>query len=324
MSRKYIPNTCVSQKQFRKDFPDQGTAQIYLENLRWRGKVVCPLCGGEHASLETRPGRYFWCPDCKGRFTVRTGTIFHRSHIPLDDWLYAIYLTMTSRKGISSMQLSKELGITQKTAWYLQQRIREAFSHGSEANSFLGELFSGEVEIDETYLGGRNDNRHESKKMSTAMAHESKTKVVGLRERATGRTRSFIVGNVVSQTLADIVYENVEMGSVVYTDDFAGYKGIENDYTRKVVNHSAKQFVDGMAHTNGIESHWATLKRGFYGIYHWFSLKHSQRYVDEFAFRMNEGSCSRHSYERMNSALSMMFTRRTTYKAITQPYVLAG
>ena len=140
--------------------------------------------------------------------------------------------------------------------------------------------------------------------------------VVGIRERGTGRTRGVAVGNVTGHTLAGIVYENVEIDSVVCTDDFKGYSGITPDFTRMVVNHSAKIYVDGMAHTNGIESFWAVLKRGFYGVFHWFSSKHTQRYVNEFAFRMDKGSVRRHSYERMDSALAKMFKGRTTYNEI--------
>ena len=227
---------------------------------------------------------------------------------------------MTSRKGISSVQLAQELGIRQGSAWYLLQRIREALGRNDDdTNGGTGDgqdFLKGIVEIDEVYLGGKNENRHESRQLSPEKVHGLKTVVVGMRERGSGRTRGIIVGNVTGRTLTGIIYENVETDSVVCTDDFKGYSGITSDFTRMVVNHSAKVYVDGIAHTNGIESFWAVLKRGFYGVFHWFSSKHTQRYVNEFAFRMNKGSVRRHSYERIDSALIKMFKGRTTYNEI--------
>ena len=260
--------------------------------------------------------RQYWCSTCRRHFTVRVNTIFHRSHVPLDKWLYAIYLITVARKGISSMQLSKEIGVTQKTAWYQAQRIREAFNayvtNGTDADGIL----SGIVEVDEAYFGGRNDNRHERKRLSQPEVWENKTKVLVARERGTGRVRTAVVGNVTNETLTDFIYSNVTMGSVVCTDDFPCYTSIENDYVRKSVCHSAKEYVNGQAHTNGAESFWALLKRAFYGTYHYFSTKHAHCYTCEFAFRAHEGSCKRHSYERLDAALERIFTKRTTYKQI--------
>ena len=307
--KQYKPNTCVSTYEFMEKFPNEETAIVYIENLRWQNGIVCPLCGS-HEIIRNDTKHQHWCKKCRNHFSVRVNTIFHSSHIKLHKWLYAIYLVMTSRKGISSMQLSKEIGVTQKSAWYLQQRIREAFTEGDD--SFL----RGVVEIDESFFGGKNENRHAIKQLPAAVARDNKIKVVGARERGTGRVKSAVVGNVTGATLCDFTRSTVEQDSVICTDEAAGYNGLNDDYTHKTVNHSAKEYVDGMAYTNGIESFWAVLKRGFYGIHHWFSEKHAQRYVNEFAFRVYEGSCDRHSYDRMDSALTYFFLHRTTYRQI--------
>jgi len=318
-AKQYRTNTCVSAFDFFSRFPDQDTAQRHIEEIRWHGKPVCPYCGSEHVIFERKTsGRYYTCVNCRSRFTVRVGTVFERSHIPLHKWLYAIYLVMASRKGISSVQLSKELGITQKSAWFMLQRIRHALGGDDDDNSGIGAgggLLKDIVEIDEAYFGGKDENRHEYKRHNLGGA--DKTIVVGMRERGTGRTRGYVVGNTRSNTMTGLIFGTVATGSVICTDESLSYTGIEDDYIRRTVNHSAKQYVDGMAYTNGIESYWATLKRGFYGIFHWFSVKHAQRYVDEFAFRMYEGSCKRHMYSRIESALMGTFGKRLTYRSLT-------
>lgn len=310
MSRKYLPRTTVSVPEFMSRFPNEELARKHIEEIRWHGNPICPFCGTEKAYNrgDTAPG-YYRCRKCRQDFTVRVGTIFHRSHIPLHKWLLAIYLVMTERKGVSSVQLAQELGITQRSAWYMLQRIREALGKNDPSGSGGGFL-KDVVEVDEAYLGGKAENRHDGK------SNLSKAVIVGLRERHTGRTRGFVVGNTTKPTLQGLVYENVAADSIVCTDDSMGYVGLNESFIHKSVNHSAKGYVDGMAHTNGIESFWAVLKRGFYGVFHWFTKKHTQCYVNEFSFRMDAGSVYRHIYDRMNSALEKMFLGRTTYAAI--------
>ena len=209
-------------------------------------------------------------------YTVRTGTIFERSHVPLHKWIFAFYLVVTSRKGISSMQLSKEIGVTQKTAWFMLQRIREACnSNHDDDNGFL----SGIVEADGVYIGGKESNKHESQKLKAGREIVGKTAVLGMRARA-GKVLARVIPDTSRDTVHQILNKYLSRDSVLVTDEHASYK--ESQFNHQVVNHSAKQYVDGMAHTNGIESVWAVLKRGFYGIYHSFSTKHLQRYVDEF------------------------------------------
>jgi len=299
----------ISHYEFLQRFPNEEAARKYLELKRWKGSPVCPHCNnGERVQVRKVDG-YFRCLACKEDFTVRTGTIFERSHIPLDKWLYAMYLIATARKGISSLQISKELGITQKSAWFMLQRIREACGKGGIYNGPL----SGIVEADETYLGGKEGNRHADKRRH--LHGKDKAAVLGMRERG-GETRAVVLGlDTGDGRIGSEVRANVKRGSVLCTDEGSAYRPLVG-YEHLTVNHSAKQYVDGMASTNSIESVWAVLKRGYYGIYHHFTVKHMQRYVDEFAFRLNEGNCKVHTMDRIDSMVAKTDGVRITYKAL--------
>ena len=301
----------ISAYEIMKKFPDEETARIYLERKRWGDTPVCPECGkSENQYKQMRKGKagYYLCYHCKLVYTVRTGTIFERSHVPLDKWLFAIYLVVTSRKGISSLQLSKEIGTRQATAWFMLQRIRTACQN--DKNDFL----KGIVEADETYIGGKEGNKHDIHKSYSGRGTVNKTAILGMRERG-GKVKAKVMKDTTAKSIHYELNSSIADDAILCTDDHRSYLG--NRYTHMVVNHSAKQYVDGMAHTNSIESVWAVLKRGFYGIYHSFSNKHLQRYVNEFTYRLNEGNCAIHTMDRIDTLLNKAFGKRITYAELT-------
>jgi transposase-like protein len=297
----------ISTYELFQMFPDQEAARVYLEGRLWPMGPKCPVCGlGER--ITARAGGYYRCNQCKEDFTVRTGTIFERSHIPLHKWLYGMYLLVTARKGISSMQLSKEIGITQKSAWFMLHRLREACGPKEM------EKLRGIIEIDETYIGGVEANKHESKKLKLGRGPVGKTAVLAMRERG-GRTVAMPVENVDMETVKTAIFDTIEIGSTIHTDEAAVYQGLDGlFFTHDTVNHSAKEFVRGDVTTNGVESVFAVLQRGIVGVYHHVTPKHLARYADEFAFRLNEGNVKRHTLDRLESFAEATAGKRLTYK----------
>lgn len=275
-----------SFSQMLETLPNDKACRQFLENLRWNGEPVCPHCGSvnkDHYELKTK-GEFNGlrkCKDCKQRFTVTVGTMFEGSHLSLRKWFIAIYIFSSHKKGISSLQLHRDLGVTQKTAWFMLSRLRNTFKNKSNVK------FIGTVQADETFVGGKNKNRHANKKVakSQGRSHKDKTPVFGL--LSNGQVNTKVVPNTKAKTLKPIIHEMVEKGSIIVTDEWDAYKGLIKDYQHKVLKHNEGEYTNNTFHTNSVEGFWSLLKRGIFGIYHSTSPKHLGKYCDEFSYRYN-------------------------------------
>lgn len=264
-------------------FKEESVCREYLIQQRWNGNPVCPFCQNTKIySIEN--GKRFKCAikTCNKKFSVTVGTIFENTKISLSTWFAAIYLCTSSKKGISSLQLHRQLGITQKTAWFVLHRVREMLK--DKAPDMLKDV----VQVDETYVGGKNKNRHADKKIPNSQGRslKDKTPVIAVRSLK-GNITTQVIPDTQAETITPIIEKWVEKGSIMVSDEWHGYNGIKKDYFHIVVNHSDGEYVRGAFTSNGVENFWSLFKRGIYGIYHQVSAKHLQRYCDEFAARYN-------------------------------------
>ena len=291
-------------------YTDEDTAREHLESIRWPNGSICPHCGGVERNSALNGGSHraglYFCGDCRTQFTVTVGTVFEDSKVPLHKWLYANHLICASKKGISSKQLERVLGVSYKTAWFMSHRLRKAMETG-----FTGPLGSqgGAVEVDETYWGNTG------KQAPGARGFAHKMKVVSLVER-NGQKRSFHVANVTAKTVTPILREQVAKKARLMTDETSVYNQAGKEFaSHEKVNHSAKEYSRGDVTTNTVESSFAILKRGLYGTFHSVSEKHLQRYATEFDFKWNHREKLGFSdADRANAALKGISGKRLTYR----------
>lgn len=284
----------------------------HLEKLRWDGEPICPHCGSQrenHYKLKSKgvfKGLYK-CKDCRKRFTVTVGTIFEDSHIPLVKWFNAIFELTYAKKGISSVQLHKKLGVTQKTAWFMLSRIRHTFANKVDFE------FDGIVQVDETFVGGLNLNRSKSKKVAKTQGRSLKTKTPVFGMLSDGMVYTEVVTNTKGKTLKPIIRERVKDGSTIVSDGWMGYRGLSREYSHMIIMHNKGIFKQDGYHTNGIEGFWSLLKRGIIGVYHYVSPKHLYKYCDEFGYRYN----TRHMTDGARFNMSLINTdERLTYREL--------
>jgi transposase-like protein len=305
MGEKQLPKSLLEAILY---FADLDVCTKFVAGLRWPRGPVCPRCGAlDHSYLSTR--RLWKCKACKKQFSVKVGTIFEDSPLGLDKWLPAVWLAANSKNGISSHELARHLGITQKSAWFMLHRIRLAMQTGSFDKS------GGEFEVDETYIGGKARNMHASVRARkiTGTGGHNKAKVIGMKERG-GKVRARHVPELSREHVHPFIREAAEPGSNLYTDRHQSYTGLERDYSHETVDH-AEQYVRGQVHTNGMENFWALLKRGLNGTYVSVEPFHLFRYLDERVFTFNLRELT--DYERFAAVLEAVTGRRLTYQALT-------
>jgi len=287
-----------------KHFQDESVCIKYLEQQRWNGQPVCPHCGSMKKAYVTNRGYKCSEKECGKKFSITTGTIFENTKIKLSIWYAAIYLGTAHKKGISSCQLARDLGITQKSAWFVLHRIREAMR---EKNP---QILDGTVQADETFVGGKNGNKHKNKKTegSQGRSAKAKTPVFGL--LSNGHVSTEVVPNTKAETLKPIIMKMVEKGSILVTDEWYAYNGLNGEYKHELVKHHEGNYTTktGLS-TNGLEGFWSLFKRGIFGIYHYASPKHLHRYCNEFGYRYNTRNIE--DTERFTLSLTQMEGRLT-------------
>jgi transposase-like protein len=288
-------------------FPDEQSAIDHLRAIRWKDGAFCPHCGSTKV-YHFSDNKSHKCGDCRKRFSIKVGSIFEDSKIPLRKWFLAIWLITSHKKGISSVQLAKDIGVTQKSAWFVLHRLRYA----AQTRSFSRPL-DGMVEADETFVGGKEKNKHRNKRTGGKQGGAGKAAVLGVLQRD-GELRTGLTPNLTSRNVQSVIRENVKAGALVLTDEHGSFKGLSKDYIHQTVNHSAGEYVRKFyIHTNGIESVWALFKRQIIGTHHYLSPKHLTRYLAEMKWRFNGRAME--EGERVNALLDRV-EGRLTYKAL--------
>lgn len=294
-------------------FPDELTCIKHFEAIRWAHGAFCPYCGNTNSAriYHFSDGRNHKCGECRQRFSIKVGTIFEDTKLPLRKWFIAIWMITSHKKGIASTQLAKDLGITQKTAWFVMHRLREASTTGS-----FNRMLDGEVEVDETFVGGKAKNRHISKRGGPGRGGlgSGKVPVVGAIERG-GEVLAQATKSVDAATLKGFVRQNVSPRvDALFTDEWIGYRGLAAEYPHQVIRHTHGEYVKGRIHTQSIEGFWSLFKRQVYGIHHWVSPKHLQRYVNEATWRYNRREANEGG--RVNSLLASTNGKRLRYREL--------
>lgn len=296
-------------------FADPANCREYLSARRWTDGVTCPRCGSKNVLFLEKYNRWH----CREKheapqFTLKTGTIMEDSPIGLDKWLTAMWMVVNCKNGISSYEIHRALGVTQKTAWFLDHRIRLALTEGSF------DKLTGHVEADETFIGGKARNMHASKRARriTGTGGKDKTAVMGILERGkdgkASRVRTSVIPDRKKKAIQSEVRKHVEAGSALYSDALASYNGLEREYAHQVIDH-AEKYVDGVVHTNSLENFWSLLKRSISGTYVSVEPFHLFRYLDEQAYRFNNRKMS--DSERFDSAVRGIVGKRLTFDALT-------
>ena len=288
-------------------FPSESAAREWFESIFWPNGRCCGHCGSVNTREANHKTMPYWCTDCRSYFSVKTGTVMQASKLPLRKWAIGIYICLTSLKSVSSMKLRRDLKIGQKAAWFMLHRIREAWSVEIDDSDFQGP-----VEADESYFGGKRSNMSNSRRKEladTGRGSVGKTAVAGLKDRESNQVRAKVVERTDAETLQEFIVEHADAFATVYTDESKSYASLPFDH--ETVKHSVSEYVKGQAHTNGIESFWATLKRAQQGTFHKMSPKHLNRYVQEFAGRHNMRESD--TLAQMRDVVARMIGRRLRY-----------
>lgn len=305
-------------QEFNDFFKDEKTCYEFLEISRWNGTPVCSHCGTAKKPYTVKSrGKFkdiptYRCSErhCDLPFTVRSGGIFEGSQVELRKWFHAIYELSTSKKGISSIELSTRIGVSQKTAWFMNHRLRDMLSNNQP------EMLGGEVEIDETFVGGNPLNKHQNKVLRNERGGTLKSKqpIIGMKERG-GRVIAKVIEARLKEIMIPVILGSLKQDAEIITDEFNGYNDLSKIYKHSTINHKNKKYVDGKIHTNTIENFWSIFKRGIIGTYHFVSAKHLQKYCDEFATRHNFMKIG--NLEIFKNILSNTDQKRVTYATLT-------